>query len=80
MTDRTYLKLMVALGEDLERAAAASPYDPDAYNKVIKKINRINKLWWRSRRRRHWFAKASLCFLIVVLAWAFYKILHWLEI
>jgi len=80
MNDRTYIKVMIALGEDLERICSTEEYDQDAYNKVIESINRTNRIWWRSRRRYHWWTKASIVLLLCVLAWGFYMILHWLEI
>lgn len=52
MTDRKYLKTMTQLGEELERVTYAEPYDEEAYGKVIKSINRTNRVWWNSRRRR----------------------------
>ena len=52
MTDHTYLKIMVSLGEDLERAASAEPYDPDEYNNIINAIESTNRVWYHSRQRR----------------------------
>ena len=75
MDERTYLKLMVSLGEDLERAASAEPYDPDQYNKVIDSINKANRLWFRSRRHYSCWTRWIIFVLILLLAWTVYSIL-----
>lgn len=76
MTDRKYLKTMIYLSEELERAASAEPYDPDQYNKVIDSINSTNRVWLNSLRRRSWFAIASIIFISLMLAWIVYSILY----
>ena len=50
MTETEYLKQMISLIRDLDRAASADPYDPDEYNKVINAIHSTNDAWSRSRR------------------------------
>lgn len=74
MNDKTYLKIMVELGEELERAASARPYDPDEYNKTIDALNRTNRIWWRSRRRRPWMKICFCLFLLYCLAWLIWAI------
>ena len=69
MNDRTYMKVMVALGEDLEHVASADEFDQDAYDEVIQAINRTNLIWMGSRRRRNWFSILIIGFLLFCLAW-----------
>lgn len=75
MNDTEYLKIMDSLSEDLDRVSSAEPYDPDAYNKVIDSINRADRIWWRSRQRRHWGMICFCLFLICCLAWIVLSIL-----
>ena len=65
MNERTYLKRMSALTRELERTQNAEPYDPDAYNKVIDKMNSLERKWSRSQLRKHWIT--LVVWLIVVL-------------
>lgn len=75
MTDTEYLKIMYSLGDELERVTSTEPYDQEAYGKVIEAINRTNRIWWRSRRRRHWGMICFCLFLIYCLAWIVWSIL-----
>lgn len=75
MTNTKYLKKMITLSEELERAATAEPYDPDAYNLVITKIQRIIPPWQQRRRRRPWPAIFFCLFLLFCLAWLIWSIL-----
>jgi len=54
MNDRTYKKVMNALGEDLERINSTKPYDYEAYGETMLSIHRTNQVWLQSRRRRDW--------------------------
>lgn len=60
MTESEYLMQMRFLGEELERAQKADPYDQDAYNKVVDKLNSVNHQWFVTlgARRR---IRAILC-------------------
>ena len=75
MTDKEYLKKMIALTEELNRVASAEPYDPDAYNRVIDQLNNVKPPWESRRRRRPWFAFASCIILLIILVWIVYTVL-----
>ena len=71
MTDEEYMKQMVALTNELDRAASAQPYDPDEYTNIIDSINLLYRKWNRSRNRPLWilllFKVAALLFFIGLL-------------
>lgn len=76
MTNTEFIKRMIALTEELERAAAARPYDPDAYNNVIDRLNSITPPWRQRRRRRPWVSLIILIFLLLVLIYIVCEILY----
>ena len=41
MNDSEYVYMMVKLSRELERVALAEPYDPDAYNSIVDKLNNL---------------------------------------
>ena len=69
MNERTYLKLMSALNNELARARNAEPYDPDAYNEAVDALNRTNRLWSRSLLIKHWITLAVWILIVLLLAW-----------
>lgn len=75
MTDSEYLKKLIALGIDLERAGDARPYDPDVYNDIVARLNALHLCKFYSRRRRPWAALASCIVLLIVLLWIVYQVL-----
>ena len=68
MNERTYLKRMHVLSEELERAKNAEPYDPDAYNIVIDMINTLNRKWSRGLILKHWISLIVWILLALLLA------------
>ncbi len=69
MTDRQYLKQMIAYVQKLEHSAEAEPFDRQIFHDTVELMQAFNNVWKRSRRRRSWFAKASILFLLGVFAW-----------
>jgi len=63
MNYRTYVKVMIALGEDLERVSSAEPYDEEAFGDVMLSIYRTNQLWMKSRRRHDWISSIFIWML-----------------
>ena len=61
MTDEEYLKQILALADELDRTGSAEPYDPDTYNDVIDRINKLHGVGYRSQRRRPW--------IVMILVW-----------
>ena len=68
MTGKKYLKLMFALSEKLGNAAGAKPYNPDAYNVVVAKINNLNHQWFvclgQRRRIKNILCVAAILFVL----------------
>ena len=75
MTDIEYCKKLYILTDELERAAKASPFDPDTYNDVIARLNALHSCYIHSPRRRSWFAFASCIVLLIILLWIVYTVL-----
>jgi hypothetical protein len=75
MNDTEYLKQMIALTKELERVASFEPFDPVIVHSYSEAMGKIHRAWLQSRRRRSWFAIASICFLLLMLAWIVYSIL-----
>jgi len=73
MNDKKYLEKMTELTEELERAGNAKPYDPDAYNDVIDRLNLVFDSKGQRRRRLPLFALffclAMLCVLLLIVYW-----------
>jgi len=73
MTEKQYLEKMIDLTEELDNAWRAEPYDPDAYNDVIERINDLHLSNHFKRRRRPWaamfFCLALLCVLMLIVYW-----------
>ena len=67
MTDEEYLKQILALADELDIAGSAEPYDPDTYNDVIDRINRLHGVGYRSQRRRPWIVMILVWILIAFL-------------
>ncbi len=63
MTDRQFHEQLLNLTDQLARAASARPYDPDAYNAVIYKLNKLCAMPIDRRRRLNWFP------ILIVLLW-----------
>lgn len=79
MTDTEYLREMLDLTVKLTNACEKDGIGSDAYNAVLTEIA-ISAVKFNHRtRRRIWYTKASIVFLVLVLAWSFYTILHWLK-
>ena len=74
MNDSEYLKRLIALTEELNKAASAEPYDPVAYNRVIQELNSVKPPWESRRRRRPWGIIAFVLFLLYCLAWLIWAI------
>lgn len=75
MTYEKYIKRLRKLARELAKAGTAEPYDPDAYNAVIKKINDFNN---RARLRSD-FSPAFVHFAVVFVI-LFYLWLLWLAL
>ena len=75
MTDRKYLKIMIAYGEELDRLNSADPVDQASIHNLFNSMARTNRCWWRNRRRRPWYMIFLICFLLYCLAWIFWSIL-----
>ena len=67
MTEEEYLKQILALADELDRTGSAEPYDPDVYNDVIDRINRLHGVRYRSQRRRPWIVMILVWILIAFL-------------
>ena len=67
MTDEEYLKQILALADELDRTGSAEPYDPDTYNDVIDRINKLHGVGYRSQRRRPWIVMILVWILIAFL-------------
>ena len=67
MTDDKYFKKLRSLSDELEQAATARPYDPDAYNDVVDQVNRLFTARGKLRRRRPWLMFAILFILAMFL-------------
>lgn len=74
MTDKQYLIKMIALTEELERAASAEPYDEDVYNDVIARLTASHLTWYHNRRQRPWLMYFSILCLLWILCWLVYEI------
>lgn len=79
MNNSEYLHIMYSLSEELERAASAEPYDPDAYNDVVARITAAHSAWHLNRRRRPWAALISVILLLIVLVCIVFKVLWFLH-
>lgn len=75
MTDRKYLRIMVALGEELERVCSFYPGDSAAQKDIIDEIKRTNRIWTRSRHRFSCWTRWILFILSLLLAGIVYQIL-----
>ena len=69
MNERTYLKLMSALNNELARARNAEPYDPDAYNNVLDDMNETRARYNRSLLIKHWITLAVWILVVLLLLW-----------
>lgn len=69
MNERTYLKRMSVLTRELELAQNAEPYDPDAYNNVVDKMNLLELKWSRRILRKRWITLAVWILVVLLLAW-----------
>jgi len=76
MTDTEYLEIMVLLCSKLEEAASAEPYDPDAYNKVIDRIQNVKPPWEQRPRRQPWEIIVFVLSLLCLLAYIVWEIVH----
>lgn len=72
MRDKEYLEKMMELSKQLNKAAKARPYDPDAYNAVIDQLNNVVPPWMQRRRRWSWSAIGAILALILIFAWILY--------
>jgi len=80
MTDRQYLKQMIAINDHMQRLAERDHTDTDDWHEAIDEMHRVNNVWYHSKRRQHWFRIASIVVLACVLAWGFYLMLQLLKI
>ncbi|KKN13003.1 hypothetical protein LCGC14_1010860 [marine sediment metagenome] len=62
-----WLKQCLILTDDLERAANARPYDPNAYNEIIDQLNSLENPSNRHKRRRPWGMILFIIALLLVL-------------
>ncbi len=74
MTDKQYVKKTYALYEELALVSSSEDFDLDAFNDVHARILALHFCWLSNRRRRSWFAIASVCFILLMLAWVVYSI------
>lgn len=75
MTDRQYIKKMIVLTNDLERIAAANPFDKAAWVSALDEFHYCNCLWSKTRRRHSWSTIILTIFLACSLAWLIYEYL-----
>lgn len=69
MNERSYLKRMHVLSEELERAQDAEPFDPDAYNKVVDDMNETRARYERVLLIKHWITLIVWILVVLLLAW-----------
>lgn len=79
MTDRQYLKQMIAINDYMQRLAERDHTDPDDWHDAIDEMHRVNNIWYHSRRRQAWFRNTSIVVLACVLAYGFYIVLQLLK-
>lgn len=75
MTNKQYLEKMRALGLKRWAPDNAEPENAVECNKVIDEINRTNRAWLYSRRRRSWYSFLIILFMLLCLAWTVWSIL-----
>lgn len=75
MKDKAYIKKMIVLTEELERAAGADPFDKDNWQSALDEFHLVNITWYKSRRRRPWLMIYLCLFLLYCLAWLVWSIL-----
>lgn len=68
MTDRQFLKRMIALTNKLTDAVEHDGYRSDAYNNALNEIYECGSRYDRIQRRRSMFAAAIIAFLLILLA------------
>ena len=74
MTDRQFLKRMIALTGKLCDVYNVEPLDQEARLAVLDEMHETGARFNQSRRHRSWFAIASVCFILLMLAWVLYTI------
>lgn len=74
MTDRQFLKRMIALTKKLCAVYNVEPLDQEARLAVLDEIHETGARFNRSRRRRPWGTICFLLFLIYCLAWIVWSI------
>jgi len=80
MNNTKDLKYLRSLLDELERTGNSRPYDPDAYNDVVDRLNRLFTSQGQCRRRRPWAAVIVFIFLFLVLLYIVFEILFNLKI
>lgn len=75
MIKTKYMKKLISLSIELERAGNARPYDPNAYNKVIDQLNSLFDSKGKRRRRRPSFFAILIWILFGILIGLVFRIL-----
>ena len=80
MKELTYIKRIAALTRELERTQNAEPYDPDAYNKVLYKLNKTRAKYNRILILKHWITLIIWILVVLLLLWLIFFGRHYHEL
>lgn len=75
MNNTEYLKQLRSLSYELTRAGNARPYDPDAYNDVIDRLNGLFTSKGKRRYQINWIMIIVTVFWLLALAIVVFSIL-----
>jgi hypothetical protein len=65
MNDKEYLKRMIKLTEDLNRAASAEPFDKDDWQSALDEYHSVNLHWLLHRHR---LSKCAIALILLILS------------
>lgn len=75
MTNTDFIEKLVVLTDKLDRISSSKPYDQDAYNSVVTRIQMLQLERNRSRRRRPIFFAILIWILLGILIGLVFRIL-----
>lgn len=67
MTDKEYLKRMIAITDELERIANHEPLLQDSWDMYMNEMHMVTSDWHASRRRQPTFFLFFCCLLAIML-------------
>lgn len=73
--DTYFMKRMIFLTNKLCDVTNTEPYDPDAYNAVLREVNELATVINRDHRRKQILIPVLIILGLLVLAWLVYSIL-----